>query len=153
MTKPRVLLVDDDEDVRHMTRVALGFEGFDVTEAADGAAGIAAVREQRPDAMVLDVMMPGVDGLEVLRVLREDEDLRDLPIVLLTAKAGTGAEQEGWDAGATAYLTKPFTGTALAGTLRHLLGGGGGDARDSAIARLDLVQRFTQVAENRKGDG
>ncbi len=135
-----------------MTRVALGFEGFDVTEAVDGPTGLAAAREQRPDAMVLDVMMPGVDGLEVLRELREDDELRDLPIVLLTAKAGTTAEQEGWDAGATAYLTKPFTGTALAGTLRHLLGGGGGDARDNALARLDLVQRFTQVAEKRSSE-
>src|SRR5258706_2710974 len=152
MTRPRVLLVDDDEDVRHMTRVALGFEGFDVTEAADGAAGLAAVREDRPDAMVLDVMMPGVNGLEVLRELREDVDLRDLPIVLLTAKAGNSAEQEGWEAGATAYLTKPFTGTALAATLRSLLESGGAGARDKAIARLDLVQRFTHGAEGRTTD-
>jgi DNA-binding response OmpR family regulator len=149
MSRPRVLLVDDDEDVRHMTRVALGFEGFDVTEAPDGNTGLAAVRDDRPDAVVLDVMMPGIDGLEVLRRLREDTALRDLPIVLLTAKAGNSAEQEGWSAGATAYLTKPFTGTALAATLRSLLEGSSADARDNALARLDLVQRFTQAAERR----
>jgi two-component system OmpR family response regulator len=131
-----------------MTRVALGFEGFDVTEAADGSEGLAAVRADRPDAVVLDVMMPGVDGLAVLRTLRDD-GLHDLPIVLLTAKAGNTAEQEGWAAGATAYLTKPFTGTALAATLRSLLDGTSDDARDNALARLDLVQRFTQAADNR----
>lgn len=138
-----------------MTRVALGFEGFDVSEAADGHAGIASIRENRPDAVVLDVMMPGLDGLDVLRTLREDPDLQSLPIVLLTAKAGLNAEQEGWDAGATAYLTKPFTGTALAATLRTMLEGGAEgteNARDSAIARLDLVQRFTAAAENRRPD-
>jgi DNA-binding response OmpR family regulator len=149
MSRPRVLLVDDDEDVRHMTRVALGFEGFDVTEAADGTEGLAAVRGDRPDAVVLDVMMPGIDGLDVLRQLREDAALRDLPIVLLTAKAGPNAEQDGWAAGATAYLTKPFTGTALAATLRSLLEGSAVDARDNALARLDLVQRFTQAADRR----
>ena len=150
MSKPRVLLVDDDDDVRHMTRVALGFEGFDVVEAADGTAGIAAVREHRPDAVVLDVMMPDRDGLDVLRELREDESLRELPIVLLTAKAGAHAEQEGWDAGATAYLTKPFTGTALAATLRRLLDGDGDDTapRDTALARLDLAKRFSAVADH-----
>lgn len=148
MDKPRVLLVDDDEDVRHMTRVALGFEGFDVIEAADGALGIEAVRTQHPDAVVLDVMMPGLDGIEVLRLLREDGANATLPIVLLTAKAGVHAEQEGWDAGATAYLTKPFTGTALANTLRRLLDGEGGGDRQTALSRLDLVQRFSAVADN-----
>ena len=131
-----------------MTRVALGFEGFDVDEAADGAAGLDAIRADRPDAVVLDVMMPGIDGLEVLRELREDPELATLPIVLLTAKAGVNAEQEGWDAGATAYLTKPFTGTALAATLRRLLEGDGGGDRDTALARIDLAQRFTAAADD-----
>jgi DNA-binding response OmpR family regulator len=148
MTKPRVLLVDDDEDVRHMTRVALGFEGFDIVEAADGAAGLASVRDQRPDAVVLDVMMPGLDGIDVLRELRADESLAGLPIVLLTAKAGVSAEQEGWNAGATAYLTKPFTGTALAATLRRLIDEGGDDTRDTSVARLDLAQRFSAAADH-----
>ena len=151
MTKPRVLLVDDDEDVRHMTRVALGFEGFDVIEAPDGATGVALTRAERPDAIVLDVMMPGIDGIDVLKELRADEAFADLPIVLLTAKAGVTAEQEGWDAGATAYLTKPFTGTALAATLRTLLDGGGDGARDTAMARIDLAQRLSAAADTLSG--
>jgi DNA-binding response OmpR family regulator len=140
-----VLLVDDDEDVRHMTRVSLGFEGFEVTAVEDGEAGLDAARNDRPDAMVLDVMMPGLDGLAVLRQIRADPALSDLPVLILTAKAGATAEQEGWAAGATAYLTKPFTGTALAGTLRRLLEGD--DPRGTALARLDLAARFTRAAD------
>lgn len=151
MSRPHVLLVDDDEDVRHMTRVALGFEGFDVTEAADGTSGVAAIRAERPDAVVLDVMMPGRDGIDVLRELREDPALADLPVVLLTAKAGVNAEQEGWEAGAAAYLTKPFTGTVLAATLRRLLDGSGEGDRDTARTRLDLAQRFTAAADDLSG--
>jgi adenylate cyclase len=144
MTHPRVLLVDDDDDVRHMTRVSLGFERFDVDEAENGEDGLAQMRADPPDAVVLDVMMPGLDGLTVLRMMREDAALRAVPVVLLTAKAGLAAEQEGWDAGATAYLTKPFTGTALAANLRRLLDGTG----DSGRARHDMARRFAAAAES-----
>ena len=149
MSKPRVLLIDDDEDVRHMTRVSLGFEGFDVAEAADGTSGIEAARAVRPDAIVLDVMMPGRDGIDVLRELRADAVLGDVPVVILTAKAGS--EHEGWDAGATAYLTKPFTGTALAATLRKMLDGA--DMRPGAMARIDLAQRMNAVADTMVPNG
>lgn len=148
MSKPRVLLIDDDEDVRHMTRVSLGFEGFEVAEASDGTSGIDAARAQRPDAIVLDVMMPGRDGIDVLRELRADAALGDVPVVILTAKAGS--ENEGWNAGATAYLTKPFTGTALASTLRQMLAGI--DMRPSAMARIDLAQRMNAVADTMTPD-
>ncbi|HEX8001972.1 MAG TPA: response regulator [Mycobacteriales bacterium] len=148
-TKPRVLLIDDDEDVRHMTRVSLGFEGFEVAEAADGTAGIEAARADRPDAIVLDVMMPGRDGIDVLRELRSDVELCAVPVVILTAKAGS--ESEGWNAGATAYLTKPFTGTALAGTIRKMLDGAD-DMRDTALARMDLAQRLSAAAESLSPD-
>jgi DNA-binding response OmpR family regulator len=142
-----VLVIDDDDDVRHMTRIALGFEGFEVTEAPDGAAGLQAIRTARPDALVLDVMMPGLSGHEVLRVLRGDDTLADLPVVVLTADANRKAEQEGWDAGATAFVTKPFTGAALAGTLRGLLSGGHDAARGSALARRDLARRLSAAAD------
>jgi two-component system OmpR family response regulator len=143
MTRPRVLLVDDDEDVRHMTRVSLGFEGFDVVEAENGEEGLASMRGDPPAAVVLDVMMPGLDGLGVLRLMREEPSLVDVPVVVLTAKAGLAAEREGWDAGATAYLTKPFTGTALAATLRRMLEG----STDGGRARHDMAQRFAAAAD------
>ena len=145
MDRPCVLLIDDDEDVRHMTRVSLGFEGFDVLEAPDGTTGLDVARANAPDAIILDVMMPGRDGIDVLRELRADPALGDIPVVILTAKAG--AEQDGWAAGATAYLTKPFTGTALAGTLRRMLEGGT-DLRDTALARIGLAERLTAAADS-----
>jgi len=132
-----------------MTRVSLGFEGFEVAEASDGTTGIAMAHAQRPDAIVLDVMMPGRDGIDVLRELRGDEDLSTVPVVILTAKAG--AEAEGWNAGATAYLTKPFTGTALAGTLRRMLEGST-VMRDNALARIDLAQRMSAAADTLSPD-
>ena len=154
MDRPRVLLVDDDDDVRLMTRVNLGFEGFDVDEAADGFAGLACARSHRPDAIVLDVMMPGRDGLDVLRELRSDAELGEVPVVLLTARAGRTAESEGWSAGATAYLTKPFTAAALAATLRRLLSSGTAghdEGRQAAQARLDLAARFARRADVLRG--
>lgn len=145
-----MLVIDDDEDVRHMTRIALGFEGFEVTDAPDGEAGLAVIRAVRPHAVVLDVMMPGISGHDVLRELRADTALADLPVVVLTADANRRAEQEGWDAGATAFVTKPFTGTALAGTLRAMLSSGGHDAaRDSALARRDVARRLAAAADGR----
>jgi DNA-binding response OmpR family regulator len=154
MERPRVLLVDDDDDVRLMTRVNLGFEGFDVEEAVDGFDGLARARAHHPDAIVLDVMMPGRDGLDVLRELRGDEHLSAVPVVLLTARAGRSAESEGWSAGATAYLTKPFTAAALAATLRRLLSGGTAgqdESRQHAQARLDLAARFARRADVLRG--
>jgi DNA-binding response OmpR family regulator len=146
VSKPRVLLVDDDEDVRHMTRVSLGFEGFDVAEAVDGTAGLEAARASQPDAIVLDVMMPGRDGLSVLRELRQDDALKEVPVVILTAKAN--AEQEGWNAGATAYLTKPFTVPSLAATLRRLLDEAAPESvRSNALARIDLAARLNAAAD------
>lgn len=144
VSRPRVLLVDDDEDVRYMTRVGLGFEGFDVVEAGDGETGLEAARAEHPDVVILDIMMPGMDGIAVLRAMRGEPELATLPVVLLTAKAGAATERDGWDAGATAYLTKPFTGAALAGTLRRLLDGGTGD---TARARHDLAARLNAAAD------
>ena len=142
---PKVLLVDDDADVRYMTRVNLSFEGFDVVEASSGAEAIDLAQTERPDIVVLDVMMPGMDGLQVLRELRADVTLEDTPVVLLSARAGTEAETEGWEVGATAYVTKPFTVGGLAATLRQLLEqdtAARDEARRVTKERLDLSARL-----------
>ena len=138
---PRVLLVDDDGDVRLMTRVNLTFEGFEVDEAADGNSAVDKALAVPPDAVVLDLMMPGRDGFEVLRTLRSDVRLADVPVVVLTARADRAAEEEGWTAGATAYMVKPFTVSALATTLRTLLGQDQAErdeGRRAAMTRLGL---------------
>jgi two-component system chemotaxis response regulator CheY len=116
-----ILLVDDDEDVRTMTRVNLTLEGFEVTEAVDGFDGLAQARAHRPDALVLDVMMPGRDGLDVLRQIRQDPTMGPLPIVVLTARADIAVEEEARAAGATAFLSKPFDIDDLTSTLRLLI--------------------------------
>jgi DNA-binding response OmpR family regulator len=116
-----VLLVDDDEDVRNMTKVNLEFEGFEVTEAVDGFDGLAQARAHRPDAIVLDVMMPGRDGLDVLRQIRMDPTMGPLPIVVLTARADVATERTADEAGATAFVAKPFRVQELADTLRLLI--------------------------------
>ena len=106
--KYRLLVVDDDEDIRDLVELNFMMEGYEVLTAADGWQAEVMVRRERPDVVVLDVMMPGRDGLEVLRSLRADPATHDIPVVLLTAKATNGETLEGWRAGAAGYTTKPF---------------------------------------------
>jgi two-component system, OmpR family, response regulator MprA len=118
-TKPRVLVVDDDKAVRESLRRSLEFNGYDVTLAEDGAEALAAIGAAMPDLMVLDVMMPKLDGIETTRALRKAGN--DLPILVLTARDGVGDRVEGLDAGADDYLTKPFDLQELLARLRALL--------------------------------
>ncbi|HEV2796073.1 MAG TPA: response regulator transcription factor [Nocardioides sp.] len=118
-TKPRVLVVDDDRAVRDSLRRSLEFNGYDVVLAADGAEGLVAVGSQHPDVVVIDVMMPRLDGIETTRALRASGN--DVPILVLTARDAVGDRVEGLDAGADDYLTKPFALEELLARLRALL--------------------------------
>jgi two-component system response regulator MprA len=115
----RILVVDDDRAVRDSLRRSLAFNGYQVELANDGVAALDAVSTQRPDAMVLDVMMPRLDGLEVCRRLRGGGD--DLPILVLTARDAVSDRVAGLDAGADDYLPKPFALEELLARLRALL--------------------------------
>jgi two-component system response regulator MprA len=115
----RILVVDDDRSVRESLRRSLAFNGYQVDLASDGRAALDAVTAQRPDAMVLDVMMPRLDGLEVCRRLRGSGD--DLPILVLTARDAVSDRVAGLDAGADDYLPKPFAREELLARLRALL--------------------------------
>jgi two-component system response regulator MprA len=115
----RILVVDDDRAVRESLRRSLAFNGYDVTLAHDGQQALDAVAADRPDAMVLDVMMPRVDGLEVCRRLRGSGD--PLPILVLTARDAVSERVAGLDAGADDYLPKPFALEELLARLRALL--------------------------------
>ncbi|MPY96919.1 MAG: response regulator [Actinophytocola sp.] len=115
----RILVVDDDRAVRESLRRSLEFNGYTVELASDGQQALAAVTNDRPDAMVLDVMMPRLDGLEVARRLRSDGD--DLPILVLTARDTVSDRVSGLDAGADDYLPKPFALEELLARLRALL--------------------------------
>jgi two-component system, OmpR family, response regulator MprA len=115
----RILVVDDDRAVRESLRRSLAFNGYQVELAADGYEALDAVARQRPDAMVLDVMMPRLDGLEVCRRLRGNGDA--LPIIVLTARDAVADRVAGLDAGADDYLPKPFALEELLARLRALL--------------------------------
>ncbi|MFT7839533.1 response regulator transcription factor [Saccharothrix sp. BKS2] len=115
----RILVVDDDRAVRESLRRSLQFNGYQVDLAGDGQQALESVVNQRPDAMVLDVMMPRLDGLEVCRRLRSTGD--DLPILVLTARDAVSDRVSGLDAGADDYLPKPFALEELLARLRALL--------------------------------
>jgi two-component system response regulator MprA len=115
----RILVVDDDAGVRQAVGRALVFEGYDVTQAGDGSEALRLVATERPDAMVLDVVMPEVGGLDVCRELRANGD--DLPVLVLTARHTVADRVAGLDAGADDYLVKPFALEELLARLRALL--------------------------------
>ena len=115
----RVLVVDDDRSVRESLRRSLEFNGYDVSLASDGAEALASIAGAAPDALVIDVMMPRLDGIETTRALRTAGN--DLPILVLTARDSVGDRVDGLDAGADDYLTKPFALEELLARLRALL--------------------------------
>ncbi len=117
--KPRVLVVDDDRAVRESLRRSLEFNGYEVTLAADGAEALAGIAAAAPDAVVMDVMMPRLDGIEATKALRSAGN--DVPILVLTARDAVGDRVEGLDAGADDYLTKPFALQELLARIRALL--------------------------------
>ena len=106
--KRRVLVADDDADILKIVTANLQAEGFEVDAASNGLEAQARAIRTLPDLIVLDVSMPGRDGLQVLTALRARPDTRDIPIVLLTARSSDSDIWEGWKAGAAYYLTKPF---------------------------------------------
>jgi two-component system response regulator MprA len=115
----RVLVVDDEPAVRDSLARTLRFEGYDVVEAVDGVDALAAVQAKDPDLLVLDVMMPRMDGLEACRRLRASQ--QHLPVLMLTARDGVGDRVAGLDAGADDYLVKPFALQELLARVRALL--------------------------------
>ena len=119
MTK--VLVIDDEAPIRLLCRVNLEAEKMDVIEAPDGPTGLERAREQRPDVVLLDVMMPGLDGWRVAEHLLEDERTSEIPIIFLTARAEFRDRARGLDIGGVDYVTKPFNPLELAPLVRELL--------------------------------
>ncbi|HEY2430198.1 MAG TPA: response regulator [Acidimicrobiales bacterium] len=119
-----VLVVEDEPDIRELIRLNLELDGFEVVTAPDGEQGLKAVRNRRPDAIILDVMMPGLDGWEVLTRLKAmDDSLAQVPVVMLTARTGDLDRIRGGIEGAVRYLTKPFVPAELRATISDVLAG------------------------------
>jgi DNA-binding response OmpR family regulator len=117
----RVLIIDDEAPIRLLCRVNLEAEGMDVLEAADGLTGLELARTSHPDVVLLDVMMPGLDGWAVAQELVDDVETDVIPIVFLTARAEFRDRARGLDIGCVDYITKPFNPVELAPLVRRLL--------------------------------
>jgi two-component system response regulator MprA len=151
-TKPHVLVVDDDRAVRESLRRSLEFNGYAVSLAEDGAAALAGISGTNPDAIVMDVMMPRLDGIETTRALRSVGN--QVPILVLTARDAVGDRVEGLDAGADDYLTKPFALDELLARLRALLRRAAPDHGTEADERLEFADLTMDLAsrEVRRGE-
>jgi two-component system alkaline phosphatase synthesis response regulator PhoP len=142
----RVLVIDDEAPIRLLCRVNLEAEGKEVLEAGDGPTGLAAAREERPSVILLDVMMPGLDGWRVAEELLEDPSTSGIPIIFLTARAELRDRARGLDIGGLDYITKPFNPVELAQIVRDLLesveSGQREEVRRAKLAELrSLIER------------
>ncbi len=120
--RPRILIVDDEPDLLTVLRFGLEVEGFEVLEASDGEQGLTMARETSPDLMVLDLMLPRMDGYKVCRALKFDERYRRIPIFILSARSGETDRQLAMDVGADTYITKPYDMRDLVSRIRARLG-------------------------------
>jgi len=121
--KKKILVVDDEPDFRMMLRARLEANNYEVSEAEDGAVGLEKARNTKPDLIILDVMLPKMDGYKVARLLKFDEKHRNIPIVLLTARSQQSDRETGMAVGADAYLTKPHNPEDMLEIVAKLLAG------------------------------
>ena len=144
----RILVVDDEPALRQAVKRALGFEGYDVTFATDGVEALEVLAAEPVDAVVLDVLMPRMDGLEVCRRLRRSGDMT--PVLMLTARSPVEARVEGLDAGADDYLPKPFALQELLARLRSLLRRS--TANGTELLRFEELTLDAETREVARGD-
>ena len=140
---PRVLVIDDEGPIRLLCRVNLEAAGMEVSEAQDGPSGVEAARAERPDVILLDVMMPGMDGWEVFGELLKDDRTAQIPIVFLTARAELRDQARGLELGGVDYVTKPFNPLELAPLVDDLLEGfERGDVQERRRERLAELRQL-----------
>src|SRR5439155_21823100 len=120
----RILVVDDDENILTLERTILEQKGFDVTTVPGGAEALQVLQDQPFDLVLLDVMMPEIDGFTVCRRIKDDPKLKDIPVIFLTAKGGGDALAEGFESGAVMYINKPFTANKLLTIVKTMLEAG-----------------------------
>ncbi|HEY6286095.1 MAG TPA: response regulator transcription factor [Ktedonobacteraceae bacterium] len=157
-TTAPVLVIDDEESIIDLIKLGLKYEGFEVVAASDGEEGVAAAQRTNPIFIILDWMLPDMDGLEVCRRLRSNPTTHDIPILLLTAKDEVGNRVEGLNTGADDYLTKPFSFEELVARIRAILrrlnhGATAGNSQGLTVGDLELnmatheVKRAGQVID------
>ena len=145
MQNARVLVVDDEAPIRLLCRVNLEAEKMEVLEAGDGPTGLEMARKERPDVILLDVMMPGLDGWRVAEELLEDSATSSIPIVFLTARAELRDRARGLDLGGLDYVTKPFNPVELAPLIQDLIARvEGGEREELRRAKLAELRRLIE---------
>ncbi|MBU8869711.1 MAG: response regulator [Gemmatimonadales bacterium] len=122
-TKPRILIVEDDQDLRTILRLQLDSNGFEVKEASNGELGVAQVHEEKPDCVILDLMMPVMDGFGFLKRIRSVKGLQSVPILILTASEDERHRIRGFQYQANAYMSKPYNLEKLTETIHSLCAG------------------------------
>lgn len=121
MEQNRILIVEDEESLLKLESILLTTRGYKVTGASDGLAALKEIELNRPDLILLDIMMPGIDGFEVCRRVKENPVTQSIPIIMLTAKKSSADQARGAEVGADAYLTKPFKSGKILETIDKLL--------------------------------
>ena len=121
MLKKKILVVDDEADLVEMVALRLEASDFEVIKAYDGQTGLDKARNELPDLIILDLMLPKIDGYKICRMIKFDEKYKNIPVILFTAKAQDADKKLGMDVGADAYLTKPFESTVLLTKINQLL--------------------------------
>ena len=139
MSSRQILVVEDERPIREMIAFGLRRAGFDVVEAEDTRAARARIADRRPDLVLVDWMLPDMSGLELTRVLKKDKDTRELPIIMLTARAEEQDKVSGLEGGADDYVTKPFSPRELLARINAVLRRTGSSGTDQLIAAGDLT--------------
>ena len=121
MDKKRILIVDDEEDIVNVLRFRLEANNYAVLSASEGQEGLNKARTEKPDLVILDLMLPKLDGYKVCRMLKFDESYKSIPIIMFTARAQKKDEELGMEMGADAYIAKPFEPEVLLGKIKELL--------------------------------
>jgi two-component system, OmpR family, alkaline phosphatase synthesis response regulator PhoP len=122
MAKGKILVVDDEIYIVHILDFSLGMEGYEVITALDGEQALEKARAERPDLIVLDIMMPKLDGYETCKLLKGEDTTRDIPVILLSAKGRNVDQKIGFEVGADDYITKPFSPRKLVERINAILG-------------------------------
>ncbi len=122
MSKGKILVVDDEIYIVHILDFSLGMEGYEVITALDGEQALEKMKSDKPDLIVLDIMMPKLDGYEVCKAIKSSPETRQIPVILLSAKGRNVDQKLGFDVGADDYITKPFSPRKLVERINQLLG-------------------------------
>ena len=132
MSKGRILVVDDEIYIVHILDFSLGMEGYEVITALDGEQALEKLKTEKPDLIVLDIMMPKLDGYEVCKAIKSSPETRHIPVILLSAKGRNVDQKLGFDVGADDYITKPFSPRKLVERINAILGHGTSQQRMQA---------------------